>query len=1316
MFSWTSTDREARSRRPASSARKDSGSRRRLRPAVGFLTLLGSVLTLQACDQPVDVPEQTPEDFEFTYLPVSEQTADGLPAGVTDLTVDSVGDRWVSVSFTQVEDGLGNPADYLFRYAEAPFRWDYARGVRKGPCRWVIQGTAIGDRVTCIADRLKNGTTYDLLVVSARKENGDYRFGHVSNTASAVPGQPAPVPSALRVLDGAGQEGTVGARLGQPLVIQVVDAAGRGVPGAPISWNAVAGSLAADTVADNDGLASAWWTLGTTAGMQNTTAAVADVEAITFEAMADAAAAAEVSLTPSGATLDIGDTLTFAVSAVDEFGNAVDHAGTWTSSDASRASVSGAGLVTAVRAGAVTVTATVDGVARSADVTVRAGTPGAVSDLTVDSVGTHWMSVSFTEVADGAGGPASYQLRWAASPIQWGSASVPQTGSCAWVFSGTQVGNRRTCIIDGLSEGTRYDARLVSQRRNADGSTTFGPLSSIATGTTEATPVASDVALTAGNGQSGPVATALPGVLSVRVVDQFGAPMSGVPVTWTAAAGSMAVQAPATDGSGISRARWTLGTTAGVQTAAAAVSGVGSVAFQAQALAGPATTVSVTPGSATLQIGATASFSASAADAHGNPVEGGITWTSSNTTVATVDADGRATARAGGTASITAAAGAASGTGTVTVESGIPAQVSDLATDSAGADWISVTFTEVGDGAGGASAYQLRYALRPIQWGSAAVPQSGSCAWVFGGTAVGNRRTCTVRGLAAGATYDFRLVSQRRNADGSTTFGPLSNVATGTTGAVAGPSTVAMVSGNGQAGTVGSALPDLLTVRVLDQNGQPSTGVAVSWSTPNGSVTAQAGTTDAQGLARGRWTLGTAAGSQSATATVAGVGTVAFQAQANPGAAATLALSPASSTLNVGGAVTLAPTVRDAHGNPVSATLSWQSSNPAVAAVDGSGRVTALAGGNATVTAVAGAASGAATIAVQTTVPAPAITTTGLPSGQVGSAYDASLAATGGNGSFTWAVTAGSLPNGLSLNATTGRIQGTPTSAGTSNFTVRVSSAGQTASRALSLQVASAPPPPSGGAWVDMDWSEYDRTSDLDYDPTGQVNARMISNYGPDGQPDGTVELLTNLTNTPWGGSKGVAVTYFDRSEVACGHGPEVGVRLNFPQAQIDRPQEIWYEVWVRFDSHWRTNFCGGFAEQKGISLYDDQSHRWNLMIGSGTSMIRPYIDNWEYSGAATINAALPAGSNNVLDAREVLWDGQWHQIRYHAKMGNGTGELEVWIDGQKVFDEDGLRSQDNGAAFFRRIYLSSYMNHRPTHNQTTVWGPFRAWITNPGW
>ena len=118
MFSWTSTDREARSRRPASSARKDSGSRRRLRPAVGFLTLLGSVLTLQACDQPVDVPEQTPEDFEFTYLPVSEQTADGLPAGVTDLTVDSVGDRWVSVSFTQVEDGLGNPADYLFRYAD----------------------------------------------------------------------------------------------------------------------------------------------------------------------------------------------------------------------------------------------------------------------------------------------------------------------------------------------------------------------------------------------------------------------------------------------------------------------------------------------------------------------------------------------------------------------------------------------------------------------------------------------------------------------------------------------------------------------------------------------------------------------------------------------------------------------------------------------------------------------------------------------------------------------------------------------------------------------------------------------------------------------------------------------------------------------------------------------------------------------------------------------------------------------------------------------------------------------------------------------
>ena len=65
-----------------------------------------------------------------------------------------------------------------------------------------------------------------------------------------------------------------------------------------------------------------------------------------------------------------------------------------------------------------------------------------------------------------------------------------------------------------------------------------------------------------------------------------------------------------------------------------------------------------------------------------------------------------------------------------------------------------------------------------------------------------------------------------------------------------------------------------------------------------------------------------------------------------------------------------------------------------------------------------------------TIAPAPlAITTASLPSGTVGVAYSTTLAATGGTTPFTWSLTSGTLPAGLSLNPSTGAITGTPSQA-----------------------------------------------------------------------------------------------------------------------------------------------------------------------------------------------------------------------------------------------------------------------------------------------
>ncbi|HXM44479.1 MAG TPA: ice-binding family protein [Bryobacteraceae bacterium] len=197
-----------------------------------------------------------------------------------------------------------------------------------------------------------------------------------------------------------------------------------------------------------------------------------------------------------------------------------------------------------------------------------------------------------------------------------------------------------------------------------------------------------------------------------------------------------------------------------------------------------------------------------------------------------------------------------------------------------------------------------------------------------------------------------------------------------------------------------------------------------------------------------------------------------------------------SSSLGITGTVTL-----NGNGNPnavfifqIGSTLTTAAGNSAVVLINGAvasnvfwqvgtsatlGTNTTFTGtimAQASITVTTGASLngralaliGAVTLADNAiTVPAapgsPLSLTCSYPSGQVGVAYSSSLLATGGTPPYSYLIAAGSLPAGLALNAATGTIAGTPTTAGASSDTSRVTdSLGASAMSTCGITIAPA--------------------------------------------------------------------------------------------------------------------------------------------------------------------------------------------------------------------------------------------------------------------
>jgi hypothetical protein len=154
----------------------------------------------------------------------------------------------------------------------------------------------------------------------------------------------------------------------------------------------------------------------------------------------------------------------------------------------------------------------------------------------------------------------------------------------------------------------------------------------------------------------------------------------------------------------------------------------------------------------------------------------------------------------------------------------------------------------------------------------------------------------------------------------------------------------------------------------LSASGDTTTS-AVTWSLEGPGVVTDTSTTGGRHSARyragsdtGRVRLIAAAGVRADTAFI----TVTLQPVAS------IAVSPADATLAAGATIQLQASVADATGAPLTGrTITWSTSDGAIARVDGHGLVSGLAGGTATVTASCEGKSARATIVVSGTPPPP---------------------------------------------------------------------------------------------------------------------------------------------------------------------------------------------------------------------------------------------------------------------------------------------------------------------------------------------------------
>ncbi|HEV8217510.1 MAG TPA: Ig-like domain-containing protein [Gemmatimonadaceae bacterium] len=415
--------------------------------------------------------------------------------------------------------------------------------------------------------------------------------------------------------------------------------------------------------------------------------------------------------------------------------------------------------------------------------------------------------------------------------------------------------------------------------------------------------------------------------LSATLTDVNGAPATNRAVAWSSSNTGVATVTSNGLVSGIATGSVTITATSEGKTGSA------SVTVQPK----PVATVTVTPGTASLTVGQTTNLTVVLKDQNGGVLTGRtVVWTTSSSAVATVSSSGTVTAVGAGNATITATSEGKSGTASITVTAipvgsvtVSPPSTTVPATTTVGLNVVvkDVNGTVVTD--------------RVVTWTTSnAAAATVSSSGVVTGVAIG---TATIT-----ATSETKSGSATVNV----TQAPVSTVT------ITPPSPTVVI------GTTTT-----LSAITRDANGVVLTGRAVTWSSSNPAVAAVTTAGAVTGVSTGTATITATSEGKSGTASVAVV----------PVPVATVAVSPLSANVVVGGTQQLVAVTKDASNNTLSGRIvTWSTSSTAIATVSTAGVVTGVAPGTATITATSEGKSGTATIFVSQ-VPVASITVSPSP-------------------------------------------------------------------------------------------------------------------------------------------------------------------------------------------------------------------------------------------------------------------------------------------------------------------------------------------------